>query len=230
MKPKLSYLELLKPFHIKPRQEHFYIEALTHSSYAHEINDGQYFDNEKLEFVGDSVFQLISAELVYHRFPDKAEGDLTKIRSKLVRTESFAKLGRELQIHEMMYLGHGEEKDRGKKDKIVENAVESFIGALFLDRGYKMARIVARRWLLKILNELDEEDVEDYKSKLQELIQSDSREPLKYEIVKSTGKDNNKVFYYRVVHDGIVLGEGKGKSKKAAEQEAAKEALSKLAK
>ena len=167
---------------------------------------------------------------MYTRFPDKAEGELTKLRSKLVRTESFARLGRELQIHEMMYLGHGEEKDRGKKDKIIENAVESFIGALFLDRGYKMARIVCRRWLLKILDELDEEDVEDYKSKLQELIQSDSREPLKYELIKSSGKDNNKIFYYRVSHDGIVLGEGVGKSKKAAEQEAAKHALSKLAK
>lgn len=230
MEPKISYLELLKPFHIKPRDTHYYIESLTHSSYAHEINEAKYYDNEKLEFVGDAVFQLVSAELIYTRFPDKAEGDLTKLRSKLVRTESFAKLGRELRIHEMMYLGHGEEKDRGKKDKIVENAVESFIGALFLDRGYKIARIVARRWLLKILDELDEEDVEDYKSKLQELIQSDSREPLKYEIVKSSGKDNNKTFYYRVSHDGIVLGEGQGKSKKAAEQAAAKEALSKLAK
>ena len=222
MEPKISYLELLKPFHIKPRNEIYYIEALTHSSYAHEQHDKNLKHYEKLEFMGDAVFQLVSAELLYATYPEKTEGELTKLRSKIVRTESFAKLGRELNIHEMMYLGHGEEKDRGKKDKIIENVVEAFIGALFIDRGYKIARIVARRWLLKILSELKEDDIEDYKSELQELIQSDSREP--------EGKDNNKIFFYRVSHDGVILGEGKGKSKKAAEQEAAKVALSKLAK
>lgn len=230
MEPKISYLELLKPFHIKPRNEIYYIEALTHSSYAHEQHDKNLKHYEKLEFMGDAVFQLVSAELLYATYPEKTEGELTKLRSKIVRTESFAKLGRELNIHEMMYLGHGEEKDRGKKDKIIENVVEAFIGALFIDRGYKIARIVARRWLLKILSELKEDDIEDYKSELQELIQSDSREPLKYELLKTEGKDNNKIFFYRVSHDGVILGEGKGKSKKAAEQEAAKVALSKLAK
>lgn len=230
MEPKISYLELLKPFHIKPREEIYYIEALTHSSYAHEQHEKNLKHYEKLEFMGDAVFQLVSAELIFNSFPDKSEGELTKLRSKLVRTESFAKLGRELQIHEMMYLGHGEEKDRGKKDKIIEDVVEAFIGAIFVDRGYKIARIVARRWLLKILSELKEDEVEDYKSELQELIQSDSREPLKYEMIKTEGKDNNKIFFYKVSHDGVVLGEGKGRSKKAAEQEAAKVALSKLAK
>ena len=230
MEPKISFLELLKPFHIKPRNELYYIEALTHSSFAYEMHGSKARDYEKLEFMGDAVFQLVSAELVYKNFPDKTEGELTKLRSKLVRTESFAKLGRELQIHEMIYLGHGEEKDRGKKDKLIEDVVEAFMGALFIDRGYKIARIVARRWLLKILNELKDDDVEDYKSQLQELIQSDSREPLKYELIYTEGKDNNKIFYYKVSHDGVILGEGKGKSKKAAEQEAAKVALSKLAK
>ena len=230
MEPKVSFIELLKPFSIKINNEKLYIEALTHSSYAHENHIEVTKDYEKLEFMGDAVFQLVSAELLYKNFPEKSEGELTKLRSKLVRTESFAKLGRELLIHEMMYLGHGEEKDRGKKDKIIEDVVEAFIGAIFVDRGYKIARIVARRWLLKILSELKEDEVEDYKSELQELIQSDSREPLKYEMIKTEGKDNNKIFFYKVSHDGVVLGEGKGRSKKAAEQEAAKVALSKLAK
>ena len=230
MQPLINFNELLKPFHIKPKNEQLYIEALTHSSYANENHIEVTKDYEKLEFMGDAVFQLVSAELLYKTFPEKTEGELTKLRSKLVRTESFAKLGRELHIHEMMYLGHGEEKDRGKKDKIIEDVVEAFMGALFIDRGYKIARIVARRWLLQILKDLKEDDIEDYKSELQELIQSDSREPLKYELIKTEGKDNNKVFYYKVTHDGMLLGEGKGKSKKAAEQEAAKVALSKLAK
>ena len=139
MEPKISYLELLKPFHvkrfwlystvfhIKPKNENLYIEALTHSSYAHENHIEVTKDYEKLEFMGDAVFQLVSAELLYATYPEKTEGELTKLRSKIVRTESFAKLGRELNIHEMMYLGHGEEKDRGKKDKIIENVVEAFI-------------------------------------------------------------------------------------------------------
>lgn len=230
MEAKLNFYELLKPFNIKINNEKLYIEALTHSSYANEKHDEDIKDYEKLEFMGDAVFQLVSAELIYKKYPTKTEGELTKLRSKLVRTESFAKLGRELKIHEMMYLGHGEEKDRGKKDKIIENVVEAFIGALFIDKGYKIARLVTRKWLLIILNELKEDDIEDYKSELQELIQSDSREPLKYEMIKTEGKDNNKIFFYRVSHDGMLLGEGKGKSKKAAEQEAAKVALSKLAK
>lgn len=230
MEPKISYKKLLTPFHIKVKNEQYYLEALTHSSYAHEVNTPIYKDYQKLEFVGDAVFQLVAAELVYKKYPSMQEGELTKLRSKLVRTESFAKLGRELDIHNMMYLGHGEEKDRGQKDKIIEDVVEAFIGALFVDLGYNKARLVARNWLNKILNEIDQEDVEDYKSKLQELIQSDSREPLKYELLYTEGKDNNKIFYYRVSHDNVILGEGKGRSKKQAEQHAAKEALSKLAK
>ena len=228
MEPKLSYKELLAPYHIKPHDEQIYIEALTHSSYSHERHEQKNY--EKLEFVGDAVFQIVSAEYVYKRFEDLTEGELTKLRSKLVRTESFAMLGRELKIHEMIYLGHGEEKDRGNKDKIIEDVVEAFIGALFIDRGYKIARIVAKSWLNIIYKHLQDEDVEDYKSKLQEFIQSDSREPLKYELLKTEGKDNDKTFYYRVTHYGVNLGEGKGKSKKQAEQLAAKEALSKLAK
>ena len=224
MEPKISYNKLLSPFHIKVKNELYYIEALTHSSYANESLPITK-DYQKLEFVGDAVFQLVSAELVYKKYPQMHEGELTKLRSKLVRTESFAKLGRELHIHEMMYLGHGEEKDRGKKD-----VVEAFIGAIFVDLGYTKARIVAKNWLNRILKEIDKEDVEDYKSQLQELIQSDSREPLRYVLLHTEGKDNNKIFYYKVTHDGITLGEGQGKSKKQAEQHAAKAALSKLAK
>lgn len=228
MEPKISFHELLDQYHIKARNEAIYIEALTHSSYSHEKHDSK--DYEKLEFVGDAVFQLASANFVYRRFKDMEEGDLTKLRSKMVRTESFALLGRELNIHEMIYLGHGEEKERGQKDKIIEDVVEAFIGAIFVDQGYKVASKVATKWLNKIYKNLKDEDVEDYKSKLQELIQSDSREPLHYELVKTEGKDNDKTFYYRVSHFNVILGEGKGKSKKQAEQAAAKVALSKLAK
>ena len=129
----------------------------------------------------------------------------------------------------MMYLGHGEEKDRGKKDKIIENAVEAFIGALFIDRGYKMARIVTRRWLLKILSELKEDEVEDYKSELQELVQM-GRKTVNYEVINEEGPAHDKVFTCQVLVDNIVMGTGRGSSKKQAEQEAAKIALSKQVK
>jgi len=230
MEAKISFLKLLEPYKIEPNNQDLYIEALTHISYAHEKHLPDNFNYEKLEFMGDAVFQIVAAEYVYKLLPNANEGELTKLRSKLVRTEAFAKLGKELQIHEMMYLGHGEEKGRGQKDKIIENTVEAFMGALFLDKGYFVAKKVCLKWLKKIYRELDEEVMEDYKSNLQELIQSDSREPLKYELIKSTGKDNDKTFFYRVTHDGVNLGEGAGKSKKAAEQEAAKAALAKLAK
>ena len=228
MKAKISPLTLLKPFDIKAKNNALYVAALTHSSYAHENGNNNHY--ERLEFMGDAVLQVVSAEFLYNLYPDKPEGTLTKIRSKLVRTESLAKLGRELGIPDMMYLGNGEEKDRGKKDALIEDCVEAFIGALYIDQGFETARKVVTSYLNTLLLELSNDDIVDYKSELQELIQSDSRELLKYELISCEGKDNNKTFYYRVVHDGVVLGKGSGKSKKAAEQEAAKQALAKLAK
>lgn len=230
MEAKISFLSLLKPFAIKPEHIEYYEEALTHSSYAHEKHPENPRDYQRLEFMGDAVFQLVSAELIYKKYPKMQEGEMTKLRIKLVREESFAKLGRELLIPEMIYLGKGEEKERGEKDAMIADCVEAFIGALFMDKGYKVARNVARNWLSRIMKDLKEDDIKDYKSELQELIQSDSREPLKYESIKTEGKDNAKIFYYRVLHDGVILGEGMGKSKKMAEQEAAKQALQKLAK
>lgn len=230
MKAKINCLTILKEYNIKPNNVELYNEALTHSSYAHEHNLGDEKDYQRLEFMGDAVLQVVSAELLYKKFSNFKEGELTKLRSKLVRTESLAKLGREIHLPDMMNLGKGEEKDRGLKDSIIEDCVEAFLGALYIDKGYDEAKIVALSWLNRLLLELNEEDITDYKSMLQELIQSDSREPLKYEFLGSEGKDNDKTFFFRVTHDGVVLGKGNGKSKKAAEQEAAKEALNKLAK
>lgn len=230
MEAKINFSSLLKPFSIVPEHLDYYEEALTHSSYAHERHPENPRDYQRLEFMGDAVFQIVSAELIYRKYPHMQEGEMTKLRIKLVREESFAKLGRELHLPDMLYLGKGEEKERGKKDAMIADCVEAFIGALFIDKGYQTAKMVALDWLNRIMKDLKEDDIKDYKSELQELIQSDSREPLKYEAIKTEGKDNAKVFYYRVLHDGVVLGEGIGKSKKMAEQEAAREALQKLAK
>ena len=129
-----------------------------------------------------------------------------------------------------MLLGRGEEKSNGReKISLIADCVEAFLGAIYIDQGFSVAKRVALTWLKRIFRDLPELEVNDYKSQLQELIQSDSREPLKYVEIGQTGQDNDKTFYFKVLHNNIELGRGKGKTKKEAEQFAAKEALSKVA-
>ncbi|CCZ84735.1 ribonuclease 3 [Firmicutes bacterium CAG:631] len=224
-----SYLQLLRPYHILPKNPDLYLEALTHSSYANEENLGK--DYQRLEFMGDAVFQIVSADMIFKKYPFMQEGEMTKLRIKLVQEVSLAQLGRHIKINTYMRLGHGEEKSHGRdKDSLIADCVEAFLGAIYIDHGFKVAKKVALSWLNWIFKDLPDLEVNDYKSQLQELIQSDSREPLRYVEIKSLGSDNNKTFYFKVVHNGIELGRGKGKTKKEAEQFAAKEALLKVAK
>lgn len=224
-----SYLQLLRPYHILPKNPDLYLEALTHSSYANEENLNK--DYQRLEFMGDAVFQIVSADMIFKKYPFMQEGEMTKLRIKLVQEVSLAQLGRHIKINTYMRLGHGEEKSHGRdKDSLIADCVEAFLGAIYIDHGFKVAKKVALSWLNWIFKDLPDLEVNDYKSQLQELIQSDSREPLRYVEIKSLGSDNNKTFYFKVVHNGIELGRGKGKTKKEAEQFAAKEALLKVAK
>lgn len=224
-----SYLQLLRPYHILPKNPDLYLEALTHSSYANEENLEK--DYQRLEFMGDAVFQIVSADMIFKKYPFMQEGEMTKLRIKLVQEVSLAQLGRHIKINTYMRLGHGEEKSHGRdKDSLIADCVEAFLGAIYIDHGFKVAKKVALSWLNWIFKDLPDLEVNDYKSQLQELIQSDSRQPLRYVEIKSLGSDNNKTFYFKVVHNGIELGRGKGKTKKEAEQFAAKEALLKVAK
>lgn len=224
-----SYLQLLRPYHILPKNPDLYLDALTHSSYANEENLEK--DYQRLEFMGDAVFQIVSADMIFKKYPFMQEGEMTKLRIKLVQEVSLAQLGRHIKINTYMRLGHGEEKSHGRdKDSLIADCVEAFLGAIYIDHGFKVAKKVALSWLNWIFKDLPDLEVNDYKSQLQELIQSDSREPLRYVEIKSLGSDNNKTFYFKVVHNGIELGRGKGKTKKEAEQFAAKEALLKVAK
>ena len=224
-----SYLQLLRPYHILPKNPDLYLEALTHSSYANEENLEK--DYQRLEFMGNAVFQIVSADMIFKKYPFMQEGEMTKLRIKLVQEVSLAQLGRHIKINTYMRLGHGEEKSHGRdKDSLIADCVEAFLGAIYIDHGFKVAKKVALSWLNWIFKDLPDLEVNDYKSQLQELIQSDSREPLRYVEIKSLGSDNNKTFYFKVVHNGIELGRGKGKTKKEAEQFAAKEALLKVAK
>ena len=169
-------------------------------------------------------------DLIYKKYPNMQEGEMTKLRIKLVQEVSLAQLGREIHINDYMLLGRGEEKSKGReKESLIADCVEAFLGAIYIDQGYSVAKRVAITWLKRILKDLPELEVNDYKSQLQELIQSDSRDPLRYVEIGTIGQDNNKTFYFKVVHNNIELGRGKGKTKKEAEQFAAKEALSKVA-
>lgn len=208
-----SYLQLLRPYHILPKNPDLYLEALTHSSYANEENLEK--DYQRLEFMGDAVFQIVSADMIFKKYPFMQEGEMTKLRIKLVQEVSLAQLGRHIKINTYMRLGHGEEKSHGRdKDSLIADCVEAFLGAIYIDHGFKVAKKVALSWLNWIFKDLPDLEVNDYKSQLQELIQSDSREPLRYVEIKSLGSDNNKTFYFKVVHNGIELGRGKGKTKK----------------
>ncbi len=223
-----NFEKLLKPYHIHPKNHDLFVEALTHSSYANENNLMK--DYQRLEYMGDAVFQIVSADLIYKKYPNMQEGEMTKLRIKLVQEVSLAQLGREIHINDYMLLGRGEEKSKGReKESLIADCVEAFLGAIYIDQGYSVAKRVAITWLKRILKDLPELEVNDYKSQLQELIQSDSRDPLRYVEIGTIGQDNNKTFYFKVVHNNIELGRGKGKTKKEAEQFAAKEALSKVA-
>jgi len=205
-------------------------QALTHSSYANE--HGSKTDNERLEFMGDAVLQLWSSSQIYPL--NLSEGQMTRLRAQLVCEAALASYSRELGLNQFIRLGKGEEKSGGRqKDAIIADAMEAFLGALFLDQGMKAVDIILQQVISPHLKEAKEvvEAVQlDYKTRLQEVIQTDSRRSLSYQLVSETGPSNSPTFVMNAVVDGLILGSGQGSSKKAAEQAAAKNAFEKLAK
>ena len=207
-----------------------YKEAFTHASYANESHrKGR--DYERLEFMGDAVLQLYVSEFLFNMFKDVPEGTLTTLRSKLVREESLARYSKELGLGELLFLGVGEEKSGGRERiSVLANIYESFIGALYLDCGKEEVLKILERTIFLHVNDIDRDDITDYKTTLQELIQADQRKTVSYELIGSSGPSNAPEFTIAAVMDDMRLGIGKGTSKKRAEQQAAKDALNKLAK
>ena len=206
-----------------------YREAFTHASYANESHHNRK-DYERLEFMGDAVLQLYVSEFLFKTFPDVPEGTLTTLRSKLVREESLARFSRELNLGECLYLGVGEEKSGGReRESVLANVYESFVGALYLDCGKEEVLKILEKTIFNHVNDLDYDDITDYKTTLQELIQADSKRTVTYQLIDSKGPANAPEFTMRVMMDDMCLGVGKGSSKKRAEQQAAKDALNKLA-
>ena len=199
-------------------------QAVTHRSYANE-NRGSGPFNERLEFVGDAVLSLISADFLYKKFPSMAEGDLTKLRSSLVCTASLSEYARRIKLGDYLLLGKGGLATGGnERDSNLENAFEALIAAVYLDGGIDKAR----RFVLRFLDDSVEThhiSFKDYKTKLQEIVQESHEETLNYVITKESGPDHDKRYEVEVHLNSNVIGKGKGRSKKQAEQEAAKQAL-----
>lgn len=198
--------------------------SLTHTSYAMEHDCDS--DNERLEFLGDAVLSLVVTHYLFVTFPSHDEGSLSKLRSKIVSKEQCALWAKEIDLGSFLLLGKGEELSKGREKKSnLANAFEALIGALYMDSGYGA---VERFLHARLKQNLCDEITDDHKSQLQEAIQKRYKKIPEYTVVKSTGPDHNKMFFVHVLIRGVILGSGQGKSKKEAEQMAAKGALEQI--
>ena len=202
--------------------------ALTHSSYANERWHNCLLSNERLEFLGDSVLGMLVAEYLYRNFPDRPEGELTRMRADMVCEQTLAAAANKIGIGEHLLLGHGEERFGGRnRNSILADAMESVIAACFLDGGIQAALKVVQQFILVEVPVTKLHNV-DYKTQLQELVQQKKHQVLSYALVGESGPDHDKQFEVEVSLNGTVVGSGRGSSKKRAEQNAAAAAIEKL--
>jgi len=202
--------------------------ALTHSSYANERWHNSLLSNERLEFLGDSVLGMLVAEYLYHNFPNRPEGELTRMRADMVCEQTLAAAANRIGLGEHLLLGHGEEQGGGRKrNSILADAMESVIAACFLDGGMEAALKVVQQFILVEVPVTKLHNT-DYKTKLQELVQQKKNQVLSYKLVGQSGPDHDKQFDVEVSLNCNVVGSGSGSSKKRAEQMAAKSAIEKL--
>lgn len=199
--------------------------ALTHRS-----SKNAEVSNERLEFLGDSILGLVVSHFLYQNFPEKGEGDLTKLKAILVSEQSLSLVAKSIDLGNYIYLSSEEEKSGGKeKPSIISDAYESIIGAVFLDGGFFQSEKLIKEQILSRLNELTEEKISyNYKGELLEYLQFSNLGLPKYKVVEEVGPDHKKVFTISVWVKGAIMGTGVGKSKKEAEQNAAKMALENL--
>lgn len=203
--------------------------ALTHSSYANEKHWNYARNNERIEFLGDAVLELISTEYLYVHHPKMTEGELTRFRASLVCEMSLASSARELGLGDCLFLGKGEYQTGGdKRDLILSDAFEAVIGAIYLDGGLEPAKKFVQQY---VLSDIEQKQLfHDSKTILQEMVQSHFHEGTKicYPLIKESGPDHNKTFFVICQVNGVEYGRGSGRTKKAAEQKAAYETIMKL--
>lgn len=202
--------------------------ALTHSSYAHEAGNGTRY-NERMEFLGDTILNLAISERIYLHNPEISEGNMSKIRATIICEECLFEAALKLKYDEFIMLGKGEEKFGGnKKPSILADAFEAVIAAIYLDSNFE----TAKNFIIKVLGERTDRSIglvgqKDYKTRLQEVLQSKSNEKITYKVISEKGPDHSKNYEVEVYLGSKSLGIGKGHSKKEAEQNAANEALKK---
>lgn len=209
----------------------FLKQSLTHSSYANEHRNHGLKDNERIEFLGDAILDLVISEYLFKKHPEMPEGDLSKIRASIVCEASLAKTAKTIDLGQYIFLGKGEEMTGGRdRASILADAFEALTGAIFLDGGFEKAKLFLTQTLISQVEQVSsiEDLYTDYKTLLQENIQKETNKVISYEVVDEQGPDHDKNFYVEVYHGTICIGKGIGKSKKEAEQDAAKRALNNL--
>ena len=198
--------------------------AMMHSSYTNERHLPKYQCNERLEFLGDAVLELVSSEFLFKGSPKMPEGELTKTRASMVCEPSLALCARDIDLGSYLLLGKGEEATGGRmRDSVTSDAMEALIGAVYLDGGFTNAKEFIYRFVLTDLE--DKKLFYDSKTILQEMVQAEKAGEIAYRVVKTEGPDHSKSFYVEVLIGDCVYGEGKGRTKKAAEQQAAYHAI-----
>lgn len=218
----LEELEEKMEYHFKDKL--LLRQALTHSSFANEQKINKYDDYERLEFLGDAVLELVSSEFLFHEHARMTEGELTRLRASMVCEQALAYCAREFGLEGYILLGKGEEMTGGRtKDSILSDVMEAIIGALYLDNGMEQAKAFIHCF---ILSDLEHKQLfYDAKTILQELIQQKNQGVLHYVLIREVGPDHDKIFVVEARIDDKKIGEGQGRTKKAAEQRAAYEAL-----
>lgn len=199
-------------------------QALTHSSYANERHLGKQADNERLEFLGDAVLEIVTSEFLFHRYPKHPEGELTRLRASMVCEPTLAFCTKEMELGKYLLLGKGEEQTGGRERKsILSDALEAVIGSIYLDGGFANAKEFIFRF---VLNDIEHKQLfYDSKTILQEFVQGNYEEALSYRLLEESGPDHNKNFTVEARIGDRAIGSGSGRTKKAAEQEAAYQAL-----
>ncbi|WP_223066737.1 ribonuclease III [Paenibacillus caui] len=221
--------QLQHKLHIQFQDRQLLKQAFTHASYVNEHRFNQHSDNERLEFLGDAVLELTVSEFLYRLFPDRPEGELTKLRAAIVCEPSLVKFAENLEFGHYVLLGKGEELTGGRtRPALLADVFESFIGALYLDQGLDSVKAFLERYVFPKLELGGKMQITDYKTELQELTQHHNLGVLEYRIVEERGPAHEREFVSEVYMEGRSLGRGTGRSKKEAEQQAAAVALREL--
>jgi len=231
METNLNKLE--ERIHIEFKNRELLRNVFVHRSYLNENRDFELPSNEKLEFLGDSVLSLATSIYLYHKYAHLQEGDYTDIKAAIVRTESLAEVAREIDLGNFLYLSHGEEKGKGRtKTNILADVFEALIAAIFIDQGFDRAYQFITEYLFaeKLDYIVKNKLYLSPKSRLQEITQAQYKDLPVYELLEATGPEHKKTFTVHVLVNGEMKGEGTGKSKKQAEENAAQNALELLAK